>query len=202
MTTFSRLSLAGLITVTLSSFAIADGPIVPLPRPIVAGGLSIPAAGFYGPAYFGGGSTAHESILRGQADVIRARGEHALMTAEAARSLEEAKSRYLDNEVKRLTVRQERKRLGIAERAHRYEHIQSRRETQMALNRAAREVQQAAAATVQIESQAEGKLRLAIDLLKRGNVEAGVASLQEIAQQFHQTEAGQQAASILAEING
>ncbi|MGE4003074.1 MAG: hypothetical protein AB7I48_23025, partial [Planctomycetaceae bacterium] len=199
--TFNRFFLAGLVSLTLNSLATADEPLAPLPRPVFAGGMSVPTGGFYGPAFFGGGSTAHESILRGRADVIRAQGEAALMTAEAARSFEEAKSRFLDNEVKRLAVRQERRRLGIAERAHRYEHIQLKRETQMALNRAAREVQAAAVESVQIESQADSKLRLALDLLQRGNVEAGTASLQEITRQFGQTEAAQQAASILAEIN-
>lgn len=201
MTSFTRISLAGLLSLSLGRLTMADEPVVALPRPVFAGGVSIPAGGFFGPTIFGGGTTAHESILRGRADIIRARSEAALNTAEALRSLEEAKSRFLDNEVKRLAVRQERRRLGIAERAHRYEHIQQKRETQMALNRAAREVQATAVESVQVESEADSKLRLALDLLQRGNVEAGIASLQEITKQFGQTEAGQQAASILAEIN-
>ena len=146
MTSLSKISLAALFSLSLTSFAAADEPVVPLPRPVFAGGVSIPTGGYYGGVHFGAASTAHESILRGRADVIRARGENALLTAEALRSLEEAKSRFLDNEVKRLNVRHERERLGIARRAHRYEHIQSKRETQMALNRAAREVQQVSVA--------------------------------------------------------
>ncbi len=203
MTTLSRIVLSGLIAVALGSVAKAQEPVHPLPRPVFSGGVSVPTGGYYGAANFGGATTAQESILRGHADVIRARGEHALLTAEAARSFEEAKSRFLDNEVKRLAVRQERTRLGIAERTHRYEHVQARRETQMALNRAARELQQATVpAAVQQESRAQNKLRLAINLLNNGRVDSGVVYLQEITEQFSQTDAAQRAATILHEIRG
>ncbi len=203
MANFSRIVFSSLLAVSVGSVAMAGEPVHPLPRPVFSGGVSIPVGGYYGGASFGGATTAHESILRGQADVIRARGEHALLTSEAARSFEEAKSRFLDNEVKRLAVRQERKRLGIAERAHRHEYLQARRETQMALNRAAREIQQATVpAAVQRESQAQNKLRLALNLLNNGKIDSGVAYLQQITEQFGQTDAAQRAATILNEIRG
>ena len=174
-----------------------------LARPIFPGGASTAAGGYYGAAYFGGGTTAHESIDRGHADLMRAQGENALLNAEALRSLEEAKSRFLDNEAKRLAVRQERTRMGIAERSHRYEHIQSKRETQMALNRAAREIQHATVPhAVQLETQAQNKLRLAINLLNNGSFQSGVTYLQEITEQFAPTAAAKRAATILHEIRG
>jgi hypothetical protein len=47
-------------------------------------------------------STAYEGWLRGQADLRRAWGEYNYNTALARRQLEEARSRYLDNERKRV----------------------------------------------------------------------------------------------------
>ncbi len=93
--------------------------------------------------------------------------------------------------------------MGIAERAHRYDYLQTRRETQMALNRAAREIQTIAVPeTVQYESQAQNKLQLAKSLLNNGDFESGIARLQEIAQHHDQTAAAREAASILAELRG
>lgn len=197
MRTSTRLSLAALFSLSLTSISSADEPVVPLPRPVFAGGLAAPGGGYYGPVRFGAATTAHESINRGRADLLRAQGENALLNAEAARSREEAKSRFLDNEVKRLAVRHERKRLGIAERAHHYEHLQSKRETQMALNRAARAAQDALPEAALIETNAQTQLRLAKQLLQDGQVDSGVAQLQLITEQFSQTGAAREAASLL-----
>ena len=204
MTTFNRISLAALFTITLSSFSSADEPAYPLPRPTFAGGVVAPAVGGYGYLRTGAAaSTAHESILRGRADVIRASGEHALLVAEALRSYEEAKSRYLDNEVKRLAVRQERRRMGLAEQQMQFAKYQARRETTMALNRARNEIQLSTTPVTELtETRAKSKLRLAKNLLINGRYDEGVNGLVEVTQQYTQTAAAEEAVSILTDIQG
>ncbi len=204
MNILSRISLAVLFSIALTHIASADDLVAPLPRPTFAGGVVAPAVGGYGYLRTGAAaSTAHESILRGQADVIRANGEHALLVAEALRSFEEAKSRHLDNEVKRLAVRLERRRMGLAEQHIRHTEYQSRRETTMALNRAAREIQVTSTPVAALnETHAQSKLRLAKSLLQNGQIDAGVNGLVNVTRQFTTTAAAEEAAAILSEIQG
>ncbi len=206
MKTLNRISLAALFTIALSSIATADEPAVAigLPRPTFAGGVVAPVIGGYGHLRTGAAaSTAHESINRGRADLLRAHGEHALLTAEALRSYEEAKSRFLDNEVKRLAVRQERRRMGLAEQHMRHAEYQARRETTMALNRAAREMQATHIPAGEItETRAQSKLRLAKNLLINGRIQSGITGLVDVTQQYTHTAAAKEAAAILTDING
>ncbi len=206
MKTLNRISLATLFSLALSSIATADDPAIAvgLPRPTFAGGIVAPVVSSYSRLQLGAAaSTAHESILRGQADVIRANGEHALLVAEALRSFEEAKSRHLDNEVKRLAVRQERRRMGLSEQNMRYAEYQARRETTMALNRAARELHVTSIPAAELsETNAQSKLRLAKNLLRNGRYEAGVNGLVEVTRQYTHTAAAEEAAAILTDIQG
>jgi len=201
MTTLNRISLAALFTIALSSVAAAQEPAHPLPRPIFSGGVVAPVHGY---GHLGGAATtAQESFLRGRADVIRANGENALLTAEALRSLEEAKSRFLDNEVKRLAVRQERRRMGLAEQHRRHAGYQARRNTMMAINRASLEIQQTLIPAGELtETRAQSKLRLAKNLLTNGRFESGIAGLEEITQLYAQTGAAREASLILNDIRG
>lgn len=205
MKTLNRLSLAALFSIALTSVTSADDPtvVVGLPRPTFAAGVA-PVVGVHGDFRTGAAaSTAHESILRGRADVIRAQGENALLVAEALRSFEEAKSRFLDNEVKRLAVRQERRRMGLAEQQERFARYQARRETTMALNRAAREMQATYVPADEIaETQAQNKLRLAKNLLINGRFESGIVGLIDVTRKYTETAAADEAAAILTEING
>ena len=204
MKTLNRISLAALFSIALSSIATAGEPGIPLPRPTFAAGYTAPYAGGYGYLRTGAAaSTAHESFLRGRADVIRATGEYKLLVAEALRSYEEARSRRLDNDVKELATRQERRRMWYAEQQVRHDQLQSRREMTMALNRAAREAKMHVVPTEQLtESRAQSKLQLAKNLLNNGRYESGINGLVEITQQFAHTAAAQEAAGILTEIQG
>ncbi|MCA9024778.1 MAG: hypothetical protein KDA86_06160 [Planctomycetaceae bacterium] len=206
MNTLNNISLAALFSIALASVAAADEPtvVVGLPRPTFGSGVVAPVVGGYGYHRTGAAaSTAHESILRGRADVIRAQGEQALLIAEALRSYEEAKSRFLDNEVKRLAVRQERRRMGLADQHERFAKYQARRETTMALNRAAREIQATYVPAEQItETHAQTKLRLAKNLLINGRIDSGISGLVEVTQKYTNTDAAEEAAAILTEING
>jgi len=83
---------------------------------IVAGGAP---GGYNGyPPYYGGfgypyhASTPAESFMTGQARVIRAAGEYNLNTSAAMINVEEARSRYLDNEVKYVETYFEKRRLN------------------------------------------------------------------------------------------
>lgn len=74
-----------------------------------------PAGGYYGPAGYGYSSTPVEGARRGQADVIRARGEAAESVSRASINIQEAKSKYIDNAAKWTETYWQRKRLGQAE---------------------------------------------------------------------------------------
>jgi hypothetical protein len=74
--------------------------------------------GFYGYPSFS--STPMEGAGRGFAEVLRAQGEAVRARSEAALNWEEARSRYIDNARKWTELYQERRRLGIAQRAAEY----------------------------------------------------------------------------------
>jgi hypothetical protein len=62
-------------------------------------------------------STVYESWRRGEADFIRAVGQYNLLTSQARIAYEEARSMYIDNSVKGLEARYERKRINAEYRA-------------------------------------------------------------------------------------
>jgi len=92
-----------------------------------------------GPAYrgstgydvYGGGhaSTAAEGAARGFADVVRARGEANVNNAIAATQAQEARSAYMDNQVKAVETYYTKKRI------YREEHARKRNKTQASLER-------------------------------------------------------------------
>lgn len=174
-------SLKCSVGIALSLFAatstFAAEPTLPrlgLPPIIVSG----PG---YGYGYLhGAGTTAHESINRGRGFLIRSVGERHLLDAEARRSLEEAIDRRLDNVLKAHHLRLERQRLGESERLRRYAQYQSRRELQMALNRADRIILSGHTGSAQLyETPAEARLRLAKSLLHSGDHAAAEKAFQQ-----------------------
>ena len=92
-----------------------------------------------GPAYrgstgygvYGGGhaSTAAEGAARGMADVVRARGEANVNNAIAATQAQEARSAYMDNQVKAVETYYAKKRIWRAEEARK------RKKTEASLGR-------------------------------------------------------------------
>lgn len=168
----------------------------PLPR------LSPPVSGHHGDYYGGHASTFPESVLRGQADVMRASGEQALNTAEALRSLEAAEEHRLDNRVKRLAVRQQRE---VMARTHRAE-MERLKLAQRAEARAARQQEQAeteAAMTpkekaARTERLAAGKLELARRLADQGHEAKAQEWMQAIVRDYPGTTAALEVSTLLA----
>lgn len=204
MTTLNRTLMASLFCISAIGIATADEPIHPLPRPTFAAGVVAPVVGGYGHLRTGGAaSTAHESILRGRADVIRANGEYKLLVAEALRSYEEARSRRIDNDVKELAAQQERRRMWRAEQNERHERDRSRRELAESLKRSALGPEMTSISSEQVlETRAQDQLRLATNLINAGRYESGINSLVAITKTYAQTSAAQHAAEILTQIQG
>jgi hypothetical protein len=192
------LTIVALFLATQS--ASSQEPVVPVTTPEF--GLSV--AGPLAPvtSFGGAASTAHESITRGRAALTRAKAEYNLLTAEALRSLEEARSRHLDNEEKELAVRLSRRRMGQAEQSYKFEQIKHRRELTIALNRTALQLKQQSSDVTTSETQAQNKLRLAIALLNNGSIEPAVHRLVEITQRHAETQAAQSATQILKTLQG
>ncbi len=72
---------------------------------LLAGASAAPVAAQYGWGGYGGygygfASTAAEGYARGMADVVRSAGAYNLMSSAAAINLEQARSAYLDNQLK------------------------------------------------------------------------------------------------------
>lgn len=82
--------------------------------------------GYY--PYGAGGGTAYSAEAQGLAEVIRAQGEFNKATAQARKTQEEARSKYIDNQVKWLQAYHEHQRLGEERRAK--EHAEARARVQ------------------------------------------------------------------------
>lgn len=181
----------------------AQAPASTLPRPSFNVGVTGPVATYgrytYGRYLYGGhASTVGESYARGAADVIRARGQAALLKAEALRSFEEARSRDLDNDAKQLEIRQERRRMGLAQREASREKLRARRSTFLALNDNSQNVTSAEKA----EKRAASKVRLAKSLLRNGRTHSGVKWLVDVLEDYPQTEAATEAYVVLKQMSG
>ena len=153
----------------------------PLPRAVAAGG------GGYYDGFEGGATSYEESVMNGQAAMMRAYGDWALNTAEALRSYEEAVDKALDNKVKRLEVRQERQRMGrthqaevqrirLARQADAREAQQAREEVEAAMSSAEK--------TAERERLASGKLELARRLQQHGKFAAAQRWMREIVEEY------------------
>ncbi|MCA9075259.1 MAG: hypothetical protein KDA93_09520 [Planctomycetaceae bacterium] len=204
MTTFNRIAIASLLSFSMTAVASANEPLQPLPRPTFAGGVVAPVIGGYGHLRTGGvASTAHESFLRGRADVIRANGEYQLLVAEALRSFEAARSHRIDNDVKQIAARQEIRRMWRAEQHRIHEEARARRDAYRSLYRATMEAQvELTSVESNPDTLAQSKLRSAMNLLNAGQVESGIKGLVEITQNHVDTVAAEEAAKILTEIKG
>lgn len=156
----------------------------------------------YGYGYnFGAASTAHESINRGRATLLRSHGETQLLLQEARRSQQEANSRLIDNRIKLQQARLQLRRMGEAEQAAKYAKIDARRQTAMALNNAEQILNANGSPSAIAESRAEAKLRLAKNLLENGREEQAVSWLKTINEEFAGTAAAGEAKQLLAGIN-
>lgn len=197
--------LAGLSILALGSASNAGEPAVhqhghKLPHIGVHVG---PHLGF-GPGYFYGGhaSTFQEGVLRGQADLVRARGEQNLNNAQALRHVEEAVDRALDNHVKTLATRQEREMMA---RQHRAE-VARLKEQRQSEARAARLLAQAEAEVevdlaelaAKAERLAASKLELARKLQAQGRVAKAREWMQQIVAEYPGTAAAREVGVMLA----
>jgi hypothetical protein len=170
----------------------------PLPR------VTAPAGGdgYYGYGH-GHSATFQESVLHGQADLVRAHGENALNTAEALRSFEAAEDHRLDNKVKRLAVRQQRQIMG---RNHKAE-VQRVKLAQRAEMKAAREQERSEAEAslspaekaANLERLAANKLALARKLEEKGHEEKAREWMDEIVRDYPGTAAALEISPTLAE---
>jgi hypothetical protein len=190
-------TVMGLATQASAGEPYSPNGQAPLPR----GAVPVGGHGYYG--YHGGhAATFQESVLRGEAEVRRARGEQALNTAEALRSLEAAKDQALDNQVKRLAVRQNRElmarthraemqRLKLAQRAAvREALLQEQAETEAAMSPAEK--------AEKFERLAAGKLDLARRLKERGHSETAQEWMNEIVEQYPGTAAAREVSLLIA----
>src|SRR5690606_38066759 len=144
------------LSLLTATSATAGDPFQPILAPSVQGG--------YGYGYFlGSGTTAHESINRGRATLIRSIGERHVLDEQARNIREETIARRLDNVLKAQQTRIAMRRVGEAERNLRFEKIHARRLTTMAINDAY-QIQQTGTALP--ETHAEARLRLARQLLE------------------------------------
>lgn len=88
------------------------------PRGNRVGALNSAYAGGYVPRFgFGVGnvdfaSTAAEGRMRGYADIVRSQGAYNLATSEAMKNYQDARSKYIDNQMKWTKTYWERKRIG------------------------------------------------------------------------------------------
>lgn len=160
-------------------------------RPVLAPGVP----GAYGYGYFlGTGTTAHESINRGRATLIRSIGERHVLDEQARNIREETIARRLDNVLKTQQTRIAMRRVGEAEQNLKFEKVHARRLTTMAINDAYR-IQNASVGSA--ETRAEARLRLARQLLENQRPEQAAAWLEEIADDYANTPAADKAKQIL-----
>lgn len=197
----THLALGILVAATMTHGARAGDPIstssqAPLPRVTVGADGN----GYYG---YGHSATFQESVLHGQADLVRAHGENAVNTAEALRSLEAAEEHRLDNKVKRLSVRQQRQIMG---RTHKAE-VQRLKLAQRAEMKAAREQERAEAEAsmsstekeARLERLAASKLTLARKLAEQGHDEKAREWMNEILRDYPGTAAALEISPTVAE---
>lgn len=184
-------SSAGIVLSLLCvGVASADDPT---PRPILA---PIPVGGYgYGYGYNITGTTAHESINRGRATLIKSIGVRHVLDSEARLIDEETRARRIDNALKAQQTRIAMRRLGEAEQNLRFEKVHARRLTTMALNDAHRIIQDPSAAN--LETRAEARLRLALELLDNGRRDQTISWLEGIVDEYGDTPAAEQAAKLL-----
>ncbi len=198
MTTSLRLTIATCLTINSMALLRAGEPVAPLPRANFGTAITSPVGVYGGYGIGGHASTVGESYARGAADVIRARGQAALLRAEALRSFEEARSRDLDNDAKELQTRHERMRMGVAQRNTEYDKLQARRSTFQALNDASENPTTSLGVA---ERKAASKVRLAKSLLIQGKTEPGVNWLVEVLNDYPQTKAASEAYAVLSQMN-
>lgn len=103
-------AVATLATLAFAATAQAGEPVVVPVQTYAYGGS---------PYYYGyhHASTPAESYLRGAADVIRSKGLYNLNTSYAMINREEARSRYYDNEIKKVDTYFEKRRVNKSNRA-------------------------------------------------------------------------------------
>jgi hypothetical protein len=174
-------------------------------------GHKLPHAGFhiaphwvFGPGHFYGGhaSTFDEGVLRGRADLARARGEQALNNAQALRHLAAAVDYALDNHVKTLATRQEREMMArrhLAELARLKEQRQAEARTARLLAQAEAEAElDRFELAAKAERLAAGKLQLACRLQEQGHTDKAREWLREIVAEYPGTAAAREVGIMLA----
>ena len=167
----------------------------PLPRAVV------PADEGYYDSFMGGATTYEESVMQGEAALMRAVGAYELNTAEAFRSYEAAVDQALDNQVKQLEVRHERERMARIHKAEMERTRLARRAEARASAQARAEAEAAMSADEKAAKQerlAAGKLKLARRLQARGRYEAARRWMQEIVVEYPGTAAAREITPIIA----
>lgn len=176
--------------VLAQSHSLVDAPSFSNPVPFVY-------AGSHGYGGWGGVGTAYSAAVHSQADVIRARGENALLAGQAARHFQEARSRALDNVVKEMATRQERERMGLArQEAQRQERKETAARLMARRDRQERSVESAS----EQELRASSRLFLARKLIENGKGDTGREWLEEIVGQHSGTVAAVEAGELLAQL--
>jgi hypothetical protein len=156
MTTRSLRTLAALLTAAL---ALATHTSAQAGDVVIGKGVrtdvSIPVTGFgyTGPYY-------NDFGAHGLADVIRAEGDAARSFSEARINNEHARSLFLENSVKVIQARQERKFLFEAKRAEHYARKRAARDVYLAKRRAAALERAASLSPVVLEQGIDGGLPL------------------------------------------
>jgi hypothetical protein len=186
------LTLKSSFVIALSLVAATSASAADPFRPILAPGVN----GGYGYGYFvGTGTTAHESINRGRATLIRSIGERHVLDEQARNIREESIARRLDNVMKAQQTRIAMRRVGEAEQNLKFEKLHARRLTTMAINEAYR-VHNAGGSTP-LETRAQARLRLARQLLENERPEEAANWLQNISDEYANTAAAEKASQIL-----
>jgi hypothetical protein len=189
------LTLKTTCVITLSLVAATSASAGDPFRPILAPGIN----NGYGYGYFlGTGTTAHESINRGRATLIRSIGERHVLDEQARNIREETIDRRLDNVLKAQQTRIAMRRVGEAEQNLKFEKVHARRLTTMAINEAYRI--QNAGGSAPVETRAQARLRLARQLLENERPEEAAAWLQNISDEYANTPAAEKANQILGDL--
>jgi hypothetical protein len=209
MNTLARLTV--LVSVTLTTPALAQHPLqgghAHSGAHLHHGGHFHPFGhhGHHGPVVFPhalgfgfGATTAFESFARGKADLIRARGESNVLNSQALQNLEEARSRALDNEVKKLATRQEKQRMGQARLAAAAEQRKADHERYLANHEL---LERTGGDATTVEKRAASRLQLARKLIENGKTATAREWLTVLVDQYPETDTALAAAELLASLN-
>jgi hypothetical protein len=185
---------AGVLWPALAAPVWAQNAVHVLPQ----SSFAAPAYPHYGYGYgYGYSSTLFEGVLRGRADVVRASGEAAVLWAEAERKHQDAVRLSLENSVRRLQVRHERERMGLAHRLAVQELRRNAAEARRA-SRTGSAVLPVKSVLADAETRASNKVDLGRSLLERGRELSARRWFENVVAEFPETEAAVEAQQLLA----